>query len=106
MLKKYKAFYPELINIGIMIEIVPSLAEDAGVSYKGTNETWYQAHHVFTIGYQKPVRKKLLDALFLKYKSVFGTTPSISSSWMIDTESLNYLRKHFPHQPNRVINIF
>ena len=53
LLKKYKAAYPELIDIGIMIEIVPSLAEDAGVSYRGTNETWYQAHHAYTIGYPK-----------------------------------------------------
>lgn len=102
LLKKYKAAYPELIDIGIMIEIVPSLAEDAGVSYRGTNETWYQAHHAFTIGYPKQARKKLLDALFLKYKSAFGTVPSVSSSWMIDTESLNYLKATYGIQYHQI----
>ncbi|MEI6327302.1 MAG: hypothetical protein WCO78_04275 [Candidatus Roizmanbacteria bacterium] len=92
LLKKYRADFPQLIDIGVMIEIIPSLAVDAGVSYKGSQETWYQAHHAFTIGYPRETRKKMIDVLFGQYASAMGAYPRVSSSWMIDTDSLNYIQ--------------
>jgi hypothetical protein len=102
MLKKYRSEYPELIDLGVMIEIIPSLALDTGVSYKGSNETWYQAHNAFTIGYPLEARKKILDTLFAKYSSVIGTYPRVSSSWMIDTDSLNYIQKNYGIQYHQI----
>jgi len=102
MLKKYRGEYPELIDLGVMIEIIPSLALDTGVSYKGSNETWYQAHNAFTIGYPLEARKKILDTLFAKYSSVMGTYPRVSSAWMIDTDSLNYIQKNYGIQYHQI----
>lgn len=102
MLKKYRSEYPELIDLGVMIEIIPSLALDTSVSYKGSNETWYQAHNAFTIGYPLEARKKILDTLFAKYSSVMGTYPRVSSAWMIDTDSLNYIQKNYGVQYHQI----
>lgn len=92
LLKTYKTTYPDLIDIGVMVEVVPSLAEAADISYRGTSESWYQAHHAFTIGYPKIARKKLLDTLFAQFKKSFGSYPRVSSAWMIDTDSANYIK--------------
>ncbi|MEI7653386.1 MAG: hypothetical protein WCJ70_03880 [bacterium] len=102
LLKKYQATYPDLIDIGVMVEVMPSLTEAANVSYRGTNDSWYQAHHAFTIGYPDAARKKLVDTLLLKYKTVFGTYPRVSSAWMIDTESLNYLKATYGIQYHQI----
>ncbi len=102
LLKKYQADYPDLIDLGVMIEIIPSLTAAAGVSYKGSEETWYQAHNAFTIGYPRETRKKILDTLFAKYASVIGNNPRVSSSWMLDTDSLNYVQQTYGIQYHQI----
>ncbi len=139
LFRLYKRLHPELIQTGVMVEIVPSLIQDAnkqyciqqgGASscepatfercaqtecgarsqeqadnastqccqhsrYAGTDETWFQAQNAFTIGYPIPERKLILDTLLTQYKNVFGTYPTVSSAWMIDTDSLNYLHDKY-----------
>jgi len=83
------------INAALLIEITPKLAKDAGVVYRGSSNRWFEAQNVYTIGYKKDDRQKIIDKLFFTFKKNFGVYPQITSSWIIDTDSLNYIRKKF-----------
>lgn len=85
----------KIINIGLLIEITPQLALDSGVKYNGTVERWFEAQNVYTIGYEKDDRKKIIDKLFKTFKDKFGFFPKITSAWMIDTDSLNYIHEKY-----------
>ena len=94
-LKGVTTTYPKIINLGLFIEITPLLAKDSGVKYNGTVDRWFEAQNVFTIGYQKDDRIKIVDHLFKTFKGKFGYYPRLTSSWMIDTDSLNYLHSKY-----------
>ncbi len=86
---------PDLIRLGLMIEITPKLAEDSGVKYHDTENHWYEAQNCFTIGYQKQDRKKIIDKLFSAFRGQFGSYPRLVSAWLIDTDSLNYMHDKY-----------
>lgn len=79
------------IKPALLLEITPGLAQAAGVDYPGLPENWYQAQQAYTIGYAPEDRRKLIDQAVQTYQSVFGVTPEVTSTWMIDTDSVNYL---------------
>lgn len=87
--------FPSLIEPAALIEIIPSLAKDAGVTYGGNEENWFHAQYAYTMGYEKEDRKKILDTYMAKFRTVFGKYPKTSSAWMIDTESANYLHEKY-----------
>lgn len=100
--KKYVDFlaeqsikYPAITRLGLMIEVTPQLAKDAGVKYKEKESTWFEAQNAFTIGYPPEERKKLVDFLFKKFFENFGYYPNLTSAWMIDTNTLNYINKKY-----------
>lgn len=142
LFRSYKRLHPDLIQIGVMAEIIPSLISDTNakkcnaldghcsifsrknssdteanqdssdiftpkveqcpiddtacsIEYMGTAETWFQAQNAFTIGYPIPERRLILDTLLTQYQNVFGTYPTVSSAWMIDTDSANYLHDKY-----------
>ncbi|MFH0979693.1 MAG: hypothetical protein V1803_01965 [Candidatus Roizmanbacteria bacterium] len=94
-LKQEISRYPDVIKLGLLIEITPQLAHDTGIQYHDIVERWFEAQNVFTIGYQKEDRKKIIDQLLKTFKNKFGYYPILTSAWMIDTESLNYLHKNY-----------
>lgn len=87
--------YPAITRLGLMIEVTPQLAKDAGVKYKEKESTWFEAQNAFTIGYPPEERKKLVDFLFKKFFENFGYYPNLTSAWMIDTNTLNYINKKY-----------
>ncbi len=103
-LKQQAAENPDLIKLALMIEITPRLAKDSGVIYNDTEERWFEAQNSFTIGYQIDDRKKIIDKLFSAFKKDFGFYPGLTSAWMVDTNSLNYMHdkyKVLAHQITR-----
>ena len=94
-LREEIAKYPNVIKLGLLVEVTPQLAKSSGVKYHGTIDRWFEAQNVFTIGYQKEDRKKIVDNLFRTFKNKFGSYPELTSAWMIDTNSLNYVRKRY-----------
>ena len=95
VLRSYRDRYPTLIQLGAMIEIIPTLAEDAGVPYTGNLDSWFHAQHAFTIGYAPSDREKIIDTLMERYKVVFGRYPTTTSAWLIDTPSVNRLHTRY-----------
>lgn len=111
-------------DLGIFLEITPSLAKASGVQYN-TNEQvsrpslegrtpslrnedmaggvenkedlskWYEAQHVYPLGYSLEDRKKLVDTAFAEFRKQFGTTPSFTVGWIVDTPTLNYIREKY-----------
>lgn len=82
---------PTLIFLGGFLEITPSLAKAAGVEYHGTNDTWNQAQVAYTVGYTPADRKKLIDTYMATFKQKFGFFPTLTTAWISDTSTLNYL---------------
>lgn len=82
-------------QIGGYLEIIPGLAEAAGVEYQAQDHNWYQAQHAYLIGYSQQERQQLIDAFMQRFKSVFGVYPHLTTAWMIDPWSLQYLKQEY-----------
>lgn len=85
-----------------LLEITPSLAKDAGVSYRGPVDRWYKAGNAYLIGYDQDSRKKIIDTYMKKFFLVFGSYPQSSVAWMIDSWSLSYLETHYQLQVHEI----
>jgi len=94
-LKKERMSHPDLINLGILLEVTPSLAHDSKVTYSSDQEEWFEAQNLFSIGYTNDENVKIADALFTKFYDDFGNYPQVTSSWMINTGLLNYINKQY-----------
>lgn len=77
------------------LEITPSLAQDAGVAYRGPVERWYKAGNAYLVGYAPTDRFKLIDTYMRRFKGVYGSYPHSTLAWMIDAPSLEYLSKNY-----------
>lgn len=84
-------------ELGLLLEITPSLAKASNVKYKGLLDgyDWYFAKNTFLIGYTVPERKKMIDTVFQQFKGVFGYYPHFTVSWMIDAWSLSYIQEAY-----------
>lgn len=82
-------------EIGAFLEITPQLASDAGVIYSGETKEWYKAQNAYTVGYSIDDRKKILDQYMERFRFVFGEYPKFSTAWIMDTDSVNYLRDEY-----------
>ncbi len=87
--------HPGIIRVGALLEIVPSLAKESEVSYRGRQEGWYEAQNLFSIGYSEEENMRIADRLFETFYQNFGYYPSITSSWMIKSTLLNYLNDKY-----------
>lgn len=94
-LRKAVRDYEGLFKLGVLVEVVPSLAQEAEVGYKGKEEDWYEAQNAFTLGYEPAERQKLVDALMAKFFAQFGYYPELVAAWMIDTPTLNYMQAEY-----------
>lgn len=86
-------------EIGLFLEITPTLTKEAGVKYHQT-KNWHEASSVLIIGYEVNDRKKLIDASFKKYMEIFGRYPKSVGAWWIDGGSLEYIREKYGIQAN------
>ncbi|MBI2596199.1 hypothetical protein HYW46_05710 [Candidatus Daviesbacteria bacterium] len=86
-------------EIGLFLEVTPTLAKDAGVKYN-QSENWHYAKSVFLIGYSPEDRKKLIDRAVKSYREIFSTNPKSVGAWWIDAYSLNYLHDKYGVEAN------
>lgn len=100
--EKYVSFLKQLsennnniIKLGLLLEITPDLAKDSEVNYHGNQSKWYEAQNSYSIGYSFDDNKKIIDTLFTAFRDVYGFYPKVTSSWMIETQTLNYLSKTY-----------
>lgn len=81
-------------ELGLLLEVSPSLAKDAQVIYPHEVE-WSDPQAVFLSGYQRTERRKLIRKVFTEFKSVFGYYPKSIGAWWIDSYSLEYIEDKF-----------
>jgi hypothetical protein len=81
-------------EIGIFLEVTPSLAQAANVEYNDTG-FWHHATSVFLSGYTQEERKILIDTVFSEFKEKHGFYPTSVGSWWTDSFSLNYMKQKY-----------
>ncbi len=81
-------------EVGLFLEVTPSFAKDAGVSYN-KSPNWHYAKSVLLIGYSVEDRKRLIDTAIKKYQEVLGVSPKSVGAWWIDAGSLGYLHQKY-----------
>ena len=88
---------PKQQAVGILLEVTPQLASVSGVLYKGKPDgsDWTSSRNAFLIGYSQTDRKKLIDTVFAEYFRQFEHYPDFTTSWMIDSWSLDYLNRQY-----------
>lgn len=86
-------------EIGLFLEITPTLTKDAGVTYN-QSPNWHYAKSVLLTGYSPDDRKKLIDQAFKRYEEIFNKHPESVGAWWIDANSLNYLHEKYEVEAN------
>jgi hypothetical protein len=86
-------------ELGIFLEITPSLTTDAKVKYN-ESPNWHYAKSLLVIGYSPEDRRKLIDTVFNKFKENFGYFPKSVGAWWIDAGSLSYIREKYGIEAN------
>jgi len=94
-IKLFKSLNHNQFEIGSFLEITPDLANDSGVSYSANESNWAQAHNAYTLGYDFSDRTKIIDTYMSRFYSVFGYYPKTTTAWVMDTQSINYLKDKY-----------
>lgn len=88
-------------ELGLFLEVTPLFAEEAGIIYNKT-DSWHRANSVFLSGYTQEDRRKLIDAIFKKFKQIFGFYPTSVGAWWIDSYSLEYMQQRYSITANLI----
>lgn len=81
-------------DVGLFLEITPTLTKDSGVKYN-QSQSWHYAKSILLVGYSLADRIKLIDTAFEKYKQIFGFYPKSVGAWWIDAYSLSYMKQKY-----------
>src|SRR4030065_2946232 len=81
-------------ELGVFLEVSPSLAQDSRVIYPHS-VAWCYPNAIFLSGYSQSERKDLINRLFDKFKSNFGHYPKSVGTWWVDSYSLEYMVKKY-----------
>lgn len=81
-------------EVGLFLEITPSLTRAAGVEYRESGN-WHSAGSVFLTGYSQSDRVKLINSAFERFLSVFSYYPKSVGAWWIDSYSLSFMQQSF-----------
>jgi hypothetical protein len=79
---------------GVFLEISRDLGNDAGVATP-IYTRWSDPGSVFLSAYSQSERRKLIDKIYSKFKTVFGYYPKSVGAWWIDSYSLNYIKDKY-----------
>lgn len=93
-IEKVKMFDRSSVDIGILLEVGPDLAQAAEVEYNAS-QAWHRANVVFLSGYTQQDRVKIIDEVFSKYYELFSEYPKSVGSWWTDSFSLQYVHNKY-----------
>ena len=82
---------PNQFELGVWHEIVQPEVESIGIPWTGRFPWDWHAHCGFSVGYTKEQRERLCDALFEKFREIFGAYPRVFGSWFFDSHTVRYL---------------
>ena len=82
-------------ELGVWMEMNKPHVEAAGLKWTGRYVWDWHAHCAMTVGYTEEEREKLIDAIFEKFRCVFGFYPRVLGAWAIDAHSLRYAAEKY-----------
>ena len=85
----------DVAEIGLWLEIVQPLAEQAGVQWKGRFPWDWESDRGTLIAYTPSERCKMLDAAVHTFRRTFGLMPKSVGAWVLDAVSLRYLQETY-----------
>lgn len=86
-------------ELGVFLEITPTLTKDAGVRYN-ESANWHYPKSVLVVGYSPEDRIKMVDIVMEKFKKDFGRYPKSVGAWWIDAGTLTYLHDKYQVKAN------
>ena len=95
------AAYPSLlqsgydVEIGLWLEIVQPLAENAGLQWHGRYPWDWDVRVNFLSAYTTDERMAVIDTAFQTFKRIFGAFPKVAGCWSIDAFSLDYIERTY-----------
>lgn len=84
-------------EIGLWLEVVKDLVEDADMVWRG-REGWSWDYYVdpgFMMSYKKDEKHKIIDTAMNRFYSEWGHYPKTIGSWLLDTETMEYLSEKY-----------
>ena len=91
----FKALDDSQFEFGVWQEVVEPQCQSCGIPWHGRWPWDWHVHCGFPHGYTEHQRKQLADALFEKFKEVFGYYPRVFGSWLLDTHTVNYVNQTY-----------
>lgn len=84
-------------EIGIWFEVVRPLTDDSKVRWRGAeHRTWEPYVNAgFLMGYEREEKMRLIDTFFEGFHSRFGFYPKTVGSWLLDSESMQYMSEKY-----------
>lgn len=83
------------MEIGLWLELSKEVVERAGIVWNEEHNWTWHVNPGMLLGYTTDNRKKIIDELMERFKSVFGYYPKSVGSWIIDTFSVNYMYEKY-----------
>lgn len=94
LLAFFKNFFSNQ-ELGIFLEITPTLAKQAGVTYPQGGVFWHDANKIFLSGYQPGDREKLISLVFETFFKIFGYYPKSVGAWHVDAYSARLMKEKY-----------
>ena len=81
-------------EFGLFLELDRNTVAKANVLYRGQGPL-YASDGLLLVSYDRDERRRLIDALFAKFKEKFGYYPKTVGAWWIGADSLTYMQKKY-----------
>ena len=88
---------PSDVELGLWFEMNRPLTEAVGIPWRGRpgyDWDWY-VDPGFLPAYTCDQREKLIDEAFRLFRELFGYTPKVAGSWLLDAYSMEYMSKKY-----------
>lgn len=88
----------EHMELGIWIELARPLVESNGIEWTGRWDWDWYVNPGFLPAYTREQKEKIIDAIMEKFKSIFGYYPKSAGSWILDSDSIAYMKEKYQMQ--------
>ena len=85
----------EHMEIGIWIEMAKPLIESIGLTWEGRWDWDWHVNPGFLAAYTKTQKEAIIDKIMEKYYSIFGCYPKSAGSWLLDSDSISYMKEKY-----------
>ncbi len=85
----------EHMEIGVWLELARPLVESVGLPWEGRWDWDWHVNPGFLAAYRKTEKEAIIDRIMEKFNSIFGAYPKSAGSWVLDSDSVNYMKEKY-----------